>query len=56
MMLREEEGETKEDIGVLCNGKTFPYSRKRTLVDIEEHHSEFEERDIGVISHTIPHI
>jgi hypothetical protein len=48
-MMREEEGAKKEDIGVLCSGKRFRYSRKRTVAEREEKHSEVEERDTSVI-------
>jgi hypothetical protein len=54
MMLREEEGATKEEIGVLCSGKRFRLNKKRIVVDREEKHSEFEERDTGVILQIIP--
>jgi hypothetical protein len=48
-MSRKEEGVMKEEIGVLCSGKIFWYSRKRIVVDREGKHNEFEERDTGVV-------
>jgi hypothetical protein len=49
MMSREEECEKNKEIGVLRSGKRFRMNRKRNVADREEKHSEFEERDIGVI-------
>jgi hypothetical protein len=37
---------TKEDIGVFCNGKMFWYSRKRTVAEREEKHSEVEKETL----------
>jgi hypothetical protein len=48
-MSREEECVTEEEIGVLRSGKIFWYSRKRTVAEREEKHSEVEERDTGVV-------
>ena len=33
----------EDNIGVLCNGKIFWYSRKRTMADREGKKNEFEE-------------
>jgi hypothetical protein len=54
----EEECATKEQIGVLHNGKIFWYNRKKTLAEREEKHIEAEERDTSVVLHIegIPHI
>jgi hypothetical protein len=48
-MSREEQCAMKEEIGLLCSGKMFQYSRKRILADKEEKHNELEERDINVV-------
>jgi hypothetical protein len=49
MMLREEECAIDEEIGVLCGGKIFRHSRKRTLAEREGKYNEIEERDTGII-------
>jgi hypothetical protein len=46
-MLREEEGATEEEIGFLCSGFFFCYSKKRTVANREGQQSDFEERNIG---------
>jgi hypothetical protein len=48
-ILIEEDCVMNKEIGVLCRGHIFRYSRKRNMADREEQQNEIEEGDTGVI-------
>jgi hypothetical protein len=52
MPRREEDSVSYEDIGVLCSGKRFRVSsprKEKSVAEREKQHSEFKERDIGIV-------
>ena len=53
-MSREEECVMNEEIGVLHSRNIFRSNKKRIVDDREEKHSEFEERNTGIILYIIP--
>jgi hypothetical protein len=52
MPRREEDSVSDEDLGVLHSGKIFWVSsphREKYVAERERQHSEFEERDVGIV-------
>jgi hypothetical protein len=54
-MPREEDTDSDGEIGVLCCGKRFRYSKKETVVGKEEKHREFKESDPCTVLQITPY-